>query len=69
MVARAAAKPLNSLQKSLSTAAVQLPTAGANIGAHIQRLSSVPDVVPSHANVGDAAADIAAHMRAFLGRP
>src|SRR5579862_6418613 len=38
MVARAAAKPPNSLQKSLSTAAVQLPTAGANIGAHIQRL-------------------------------
>ena len=69
LVARAAAKPPNSLQKSLSTAAVQLPTAGANIGAHIQRLSSVPDVVPSHANVGDAAADIAAHMRAFLGRP
>jgi phospholipase C len=68
-VARAAAKPLNSLQKSLAAAAVQLPTAGANIDAHIERLSSVPDVIPSHANVADAAADIAAHMRAFLGVP
>jgi phospholipase C len=68
-VARAAAKPPNSLQKSLATAAVQLPTAGANIGAHIQRLASVPDVVPLHATVADAAADVAAHMKAFLGKP
>lgn len=68
-VARAAAKPLNDLQKSLSTAAVQLPTAGADIGAHIQRLSSVTDVMPFHGNVADAAADVRAHMKAFLGRP
>jgi phospholipase C len=68
-VARAAAKPPNSLQKSLSTAALQLPTAGADLDAHIQRLLSVVDVAPFHANVADAAADIAAHMKAFLGRP
>jgi phospholipase C len=39
-VARAAAKPPNSLQKSLATAALQLPTAGADPTAHIQRLRS-----------------------------
>jgi phospholipase C len=66
-VAHAAAKPPNSLQKSLSTAAVQLPTAGADIGAHLERLSSVPDLVPSHADVGAAAGDVAAHMKAFMG--
>ncbi len=66
-VARAAAKPLNDLQKSLSTAAAHLPTAGANIDAHIQRLIAVPDVVPFHANVAEAATAVAAHMKAFLG--
>jgi phospholipase C len=67
-VAREAMKPPNSMQRSLSAAAVQLPTAGANIGAHIERLASVPDAVPSHATVADAAGAIAAHMKAFLGR-
>ncbi|MBV8522298.1 MAG: phospholipase [Acetobacteraceae bacterium] len=68
-VARDAAKPPNDLQKSLSTAAVVLPTAGADIGAHINRLSSVPDSAPSHATAGDAAADVTAHMRAFTNSP
>lgn len=68
-VARAAAKPPNDLQRSLSTAAAQLPTAGANIGAHIQRLSSVLDVVPLHASEADASADVAAHIKAFLNTP
>ena len=67
-VARAAAKPPNSLQKGLATAALQLPTAGANIMAHIQRLRSAQDVAPQHATVGDAAGDVAAHMKGFLGR-
>jgi phospholipase C len=66
-VARAAAKPPNDLQKSLSTAAVQLPTAGADVGAHVHRLTSVPDLVPPHADVGDAGEEVTAHMRAFLG--
>lgn len=68
-VARAAAKPPNSLQRSLATAAVQLPTAGADTGAHIQRLRAARDVAPQHDTVADAAADVAAHMKAFLGRP
>jgi phospholipase C len=67
-VARSAAKPLNGMQKALATAAFHLPTAGADIAAHVQRLSSVPDVVPFHATAADAVADIGAHVRAFLGR-
>lgn len=68
-VARAAAKPPNSLQKSLATAALQLPTAGADPAMHIQRLRSAQDVAPSHATVADAAADVAAHVKGFLGKP
>jgi len=67
-VARAAAKPPNNLQQSLSTLAVQLPTVGADVGAHIQRLVAVPDLVPLHATDGDAAASVLGHMQAFLGR-
>jgi hypothetical protein len=67
-VARAAAQPPNDLQRGLSTLAVQLPTVGAKIGAHTQRLVSVPDVVPLHATVGEAAASVLGHMQAFLGR-
>ena len=68
-VARAAAKPQNDLQASLSTAALQLPTAGADTDAHIQRLRSVQDVAPQQATVAEAASDVAAHMQAFLGTP
>jgi phospholipase C len=67
-VARVAAKPPNDLQASLSTLALQLPTVGADIGAHIQRLTDVPDVAPNHATVGDAWAAVLGHMQAFLGR-
>jgi phospholipase C len=67
-VARAAAKPPNNLQQSLCSLAVQLPTVGADVGAHIQRLVSVPDIVPAHATVGEAAASVLGHMQAFLGR-
>ncbi|MGA8382933.1 MAG: phospholipase, partial [Stellaceae bacterium] len=67
-VARAAAKPPNDLQRSLSTAALLLPTLGADTGAHIARLGAVPDTAPSHASVGDAAEAVAAHIKAFLGR-
>ena len=66
-VARAAAKPPNNLQQSLSTLAVQLPTVGADVGAHVQRLNSVPDIAPVHATVGEAAASVLGHMQAFLG--
>lgn len=69
LVARAAAQPLNDLQQSLSTAALQLPTAGADIAAHIQRLASVAEVAPVSATVAEAASDISAHIRAFLGVP
>jgi phospholipase C len=67
VVARVAAKPPNDLQASLSTLAMQLPTIGANVGAHIQRLTDVPDVAPNHATVGEAAAAVLGHMQAFLG--
>lgn len=68
-VARVASKPPNSLQKSLATAALQLPTAGADPAMHIQRLRTARNVVPQqHATVADAAADVAAHVNAFLGR-
>jgi phospholipase C len=69
VVARAAAKPPNSMQQALSTAALQLPTLGANVGMHIQRLEAAVDVAPLQATVADAAADVAAHVRAFLGLP
>jgi phospholipase C len=68
-VARASAQPTNSLQKSLSTAAVQLPTAGADIGAHMARLAAAPAMAPDHTNVGAAGRDVTVHMKAFLGRP
>lgn len=67
-VARVAARSPNGLQQSLSTAAQHLPTAGANVAAHLQRLRSVPDIASRQLTVGAAAADIAAHMKAFLGR-
>ena len=67
-VARAAAKPPNSMQRNLSSAALMLPTFGAEVGAHAARLASVPDIAPFHATVGEAADDITAHMKAFLGR-
>jgi phospholipase C len=67
-VARAGAKPPNNLQRSLGVLAVQLPTTGADVEAHTQRLISVPDVVPQHATVDDAAASVLGHMQAFLGR-
>ena len=69
LVARAAAKSLNDLQRSLSTAALQLPTLGADIGLHIQRLESAVDVAPAPATVAEAISDISAHVRAFLGLP
>ncbi len=67
-VAALAAKPPNDLQRSLSAAAVQLPTAGADVAAHVRRLGAVADAAPVHATVAGAAADVAAHVRAFLGR-
>ncbi|HYZ23361.1 MAG TPA: alkaline phosphatase family protein, partial [Rhodopila sp.] len=67
-VARLAAKPPNSMQRSLATAAVQLPTAGADPAAHIRRLNAAQDTAPQHATAADAAADVTAHVDAFLNR-
>ena len=66
-LSRSAARAPNGMQKGLGTAAMLLPTAAANVGAHVLRLTKVPDPVPIHANVAAAAADIAAHVKAFLG--
>jgi phospholipase C len=66
-LAAAAAKPPNGMQKALATAAMLLPTADANMAAHIQRLTNVPDTAPAHPSVGAAIADIATHLKAFFG--
>lgn len=68
-IARIAAKPPNDLQKALATAALHLPTAGANIALHVQRLAAVPDVAPGHLSAAAALADVSSHVKAFLGRP
>jgi phospholipase C len=67
-VTAAAARPPNDLQRGLTSAAVQLPTFGANIGAHIQHLFSVTNLAPDHATAGAAAAHATARMKAFLGK-
>ena len=67
-IARSAARPPNGMQHGLNAAAMVLPTAGANIGAHIQRLTATVDPTPSHTSVADAATDNAVHVKAFLGR-
>ncbi len=61
-------KPPNDMQRSLYSAAVQLPTAGADIAAHVRRIADVADPVSTHPTVAATAADVVAHMRAFLGR-
>jgi len=66
-VARVAAMPPNDMQRSLRAAAMLLPTSGANVGAHVDRLASVPDPKPDHVTVAAALSDIAAHVKAFLG--
>ena len=66
-VARVAGKPPNDMQKSLSNAAAALPTMGANVAAHIQRLTDVAPVLANHATVEQAAGAVAAHVKAFLG--
>ncbi len=67
-VARVAAEPPNDLQKSLAVMASVLPTSGADIAAHAQRLNAVRDPIPLHPTAEAAAADAAAHIKAFLGR-
>jgi phospholipase C len=66
-VARAASKPPNDLQRSLSNATALLPTMGANVAAHIQRLTDAPLQLPPHDSVEQATVAVAAHIRAFLG--
>jgi phospholipase C len=66
LAAALAAKP-NGLQQALGTTALMLPTAGADVGAHVQRLKNVPDTAPSHPTVASAIADVAAHLKAFFG--
>ena len=54
---------------SLAGTAVHLPTLGANIAAHIQRLSAAPPELPQHDTVQLAAGAVEAHVKAFLGMP
>jgi phospholipase C len=67
-LAHAAALPPNKMQHALNAAALRLPTAGANLAAHIRRLTKTTDPAPTHPSVRDAVEDIAAHVTAFLGR-
>lgn len=67
-IARSAARGPNGMQHGLNVTAMVLPTAGANIGAQIQRLAATTDPTPPTTSVNGAAADIATHMKAFLGR-
>ncbi|MEA2773684.1 MAG: phospholipase [Acetobacteraceae bacterium] len=67
-LAHAAALPPNKMQHALNTAALQLPTAGADLGAHVQRLAATTDPTPTHPSVQSAAEAIAAHVKAFLGQ-
>lgn len=67
-IAAAAVKPPNDLQRSLSSLAVRLPTLGADVAAHIRRLNSISTLAPIHATADAAAAEIKAHLKAFLGR-
>ncbi|MEA2791803.1 MAG: phospholipase [Acetobacteraceae bacterium] len=67
-LARSVARPPNGMQHALNATAMILPTAGANMGAHMQRLAAVTDPTPN-TSTGESAADaIAAHVKAFLGR-
>lgn len=67
-VSRLAMRPPNDMQKSLATAALHLPTMGADMGAHIRRLTSVADTPAVVGSAGDAGLAAAAHMRAFVGK-
>jgi phospholipase C len=66
LAAAVAAKP-NDLQRALGTTVLMLPTAGADIAAHVQRLGKVPDTAPAHPTVGAAIADVTTHLKAFFG--
>jgi phospholipase C len=66
-IARAMARAPNAMQHALSAAALVLPTAGADLGAHMQRLMTATDPVPAHASVDAAFSAITAHVKAFLG--
>jgi hypothetical protein len=57
------------MQHALTAAAIQLPTAGADLDTHLQRLTAAADPMPLHPTVASAAAAVTAHMKAFLGRP
>jgi phospholipase C len=65
LASAAAAKP-NGMQTALSTAALLLPSAGADIDTHVQRLAAVPDTAPNKPTVGAAVADVVTHVKAFL---
>jgi phospholipase C len=66
-VARVANKPPNDLQKSLAGVAALLPTLGANLAAHIQRVTDAPVTTPPLRSVAQGAVTVASHVKAFLG--
>jgi phospholipase C len=66
-VAASVARPPNPLQHALNGAAIQLPAAGVDIAAHIQRIAVGADPLPSAAPGVSASEVIGAHIKAFLG--
>ena len=66
-LAASVARPPNPLQHALNAAAIQLPAAGVDIAAHIQRIAAGPDPTPTPAPGVSAAEVIGAHIKAFLG--
>ncbi len=67
-LAKAVTVKANNMQRALATAAMLLPTAGANMAAHTQRLAKIPDTAPTHQTAGLAATDIQTHLKAFFGK-
>ena len=66
-VAHAAAQMPNDMQAALATAALNLPTIGADLAAHAVKLASAVDVPAVLGTVGDAVKEATARLSGFLG--
>jgi hypothetical protein len=68
-LAAAVTKKPNGMQQALATAAMLLPTAGANVAAHTQRIANVPETAAAQPTVAHAIVDIVTHLKASFGTP
>jgi phospholipase C len=67
-IATSAARPPNSMQHALNAAALRLPAAEADIGAHVASIAAGPDPLPVAVPGQTASETIAGWVKAFLGR-